>query len=324
MGERHEQRVERAPPVGHRERLAWHAEHAPRGVIGGDDEQPAVGEQRPPRTLAQRVNARSGWSAALGDQRRANGHRSRTSSISSSNGMSSAHIRRDADDRAGRVAGPRAPHEVPARQQAVAQRAAERIAGAETAHHLDRDTARPARASRRRWRRARRRLPSSRSPPRGRGRAGASAARSGSDAPTATSHSARLPIAIVTWSSTRSISAVAARRRRARTAAASRGRARCACGGHATSAGRGSSCGSAPRDRHDVGNHRIGTVRDDVEVDVGARDVHVGRLRLAVEDDARFVGVLQLGERERRPQVGVDADEARVDAERVARARLRT
>ena len=71
-----------------------------------------------------------------------------------------------------------------------------------------------------------------------------------------------------------------------RTAAASRGRARCACGRarHVSRSWIVVRLGSSRQARRREPQHRHG--RDDVAVDVGARDVHVGRLRLAVEDDA--------------------------------------
>ncbi len=60
VGERDEQPVEHHPPVDHRSRLAAHADHRPRRVVGGDDEQVAIGRHavaaRPP---GQRIGDRS-------------------------------------------------------------------------------------------------------------------------------------------------------------------------------------------------------------------------------------------------------------------------
>ena len=57
------------------------------------------------------------------------------------------------------------------------------------------------------------------------------------------------------------------------------------------------------------------------------RDLLVGRSRLAVEDERRIVGRIHRGDRQRRAQRRVRADEARVDAEaleRIAHVRCRT
>ena len=139
--QRHHQRLERAPPVGHRERLAGHAEHPARGVVGGDDEQPAVGQQRPAHGAC--AAARAPRCGLLGAQRAievqpARRHPSTASMILLEYGMSSAHIRREATIAPGGVAGPHAAHDVPARQQAVTERAAEGVAGTEAADDLDR------------------------------------------------------------------------------------------------------------------------------------------------------------------------------------------
>ena len=142
-------------------------------------------------------------------------------------GMASEQASRRGDDRAGGVGEPHRPLQVPAGEQAVAQRAAEGVAGAEAVDHLDRD--------RRHLDALVRRGPAS-TPLRALlddgqldagGRAAPRAAACGSRSPTAASHSSRLPTATVTCAqrlaATQRAGLLAAT---ARTSAGSRGRGR--------------------------------------------------------------------------------------------------
>ena len=167
--QRHQQRLERAPPVGHGERLARHTEHAAAVWSAATTNSSPVGEQRPAPARAQPLERRRGCRRgcrSLGPacRRGAAPRHPSTASRSSWNGMSSAHIRRAATIAPAAFPARRSAR-VPARQQPVTERATEGIAGTRGRTRPRRGTARPARARRRRWRRARRRHPSSRSPP---------------------------------------------------------------------------------------------------------------------------------------------------------------
>ena len=232
--------------------------------------------------------------------------------------MSSAHIRRDGDDRAGGVAGAHAAHDVPAGQQSVAERAAEGVARAEPAHDLDRirrnllahsvgggdEHAVAAHLHDRRRETPRqqllggavrvaladRHLALGAVTDRHRhviehlvelgGGVGRRAPELG--APVEVEHGVGAP---------RSPGEQVVDRRATGLCRQARGR--------------------EPEDRHRL---------DDLAVDVGALDRHVGRLRRAVEDDHGLARVLHRGEGERCRQRRVGADESRVDAERARRA----
>ena len=129
----------------------------------------------------------------------------RVASSSARVGMASAQASRDATIAPAALACSRDPDRVPAGQQAVHQRAAEGVAGAEAADDLDRvrrhDVAPVAGGDEHALAAHldQRQLDT-------RGRAAGVAASSGSLVPTATSTSARLPTATVTWSSIASYS----------------------------------------------------------------------------------------------------------------------
>ena len=77
-----------APAVGHGEGVLAHAEHAPRRVVGGDDEQaPVGGQQRPPRPRPSgvRPRPRAVWPAARAA--RPSGHRRAASATSPAQGL---------------------------------------------------------------------------------------------------------------------------------------------------------------------------------------------------------------------------------------------
>ena len=146
-----------------------------------------------------------------------------------------------------------------------------------------------------------------------------SAASSGSRVPTATSTSSRLPTATVAKRSASRAIAVAS-------------------AGSAQNIGRWSRswitvpplAGPQRRQRRraagllaeaGAGHPQDPGVADRVEVQLLDRDLQVRRLRLAVEEQREVVGRVDLAERQRRAQRGVDADEAVVDAELAQRAR---
>ena len=142
-------------------RVGAHPEGAAGRVVGGDEQQPAVGaaarrtpgarrpSRRDPVRLAS-AGSRSGPPASIRRPSRLYGRRGPARPRPSS-GMAVEHSSRPGDDGPGDVGELEDAPQVPAGQQAVAQRAAEGVAGAETVDDLDRVRAapRPARRGRR-------------------------------------------------------------------------------------------------------------------------------------------------------------------------------
>ena len=152
VGEGHEQPVEQAAAIGHRERVVTDAEHPPCGVVGGDDEQPAVGQQRPPRAVAAGAARRRRDRSPAARATRPSGHRP-TVRLALSRGQvgdlrRGRHVVRAhqpaGDDRARGVAVLGRPLQRPAGEQPVAEGPTEGIAGAEPADDVDREGRRPA------------------------------------------------------------------------------------------------------------------------------------------------------------------------------------
>ena len=203
--ERGQQAVEHRAPVGHRQRVVAEADHRPRRVVGGDDEQHAVVRQRSTGAAARRA------------PRRSRPARGRGSSISAANVVGHPATRRvlqRRDDLGHRSASrPRTAVATPRSRRPTLAYSTMRTGSQPDSSPC---TSAPPNASpaprphttstrrggttvraRRRWRPARPSPPSltmASSTPRSSSRRAAS---SGSAVPTATSHSARLPTATV-------------------------------------------------------------------------------------------------------------------------------
>ena len=218
------------------------------------------------------------------DARRLRGWRERRVDLGRRCGMAVEHSSRDGDDRPGRrwrTAGSRSSG--PAGEQAVAQRAAEGVPGAEAVDDLDRERAAP--------RRARRAcaastpsgpcLTTASSTPRVQQRVGGRAP--GRVSPTATSHSSRLPTATVDVRQRRAAPAslrLAARRPEHRPVVeVEHGAA--AASPRACQRGDGAPCGSAPGDRPVTVDPEDAGRRDRVEVELVGADLQVRRGRAA-------------------------------------------
>ncbi len=102
--QRRQQPVEHRAAIGHRQRVVAHADHAASGVVGGDDEQHAVARQPVATATARRqcladvpgigdAHLQQLAEPLVGEPHCAG---SKSSVISPSVGMASAHMRRDA------------------------------------------------------------------------------------------------------------------------------------------------------------------------------------------------------------------------------------
>ena len=144
-----EQPFEHRPPVDHRPRLAGHADHPPRRVVGGDDEQRPVGGQP---LAARAVGERLGDPFGSVDAHRREGGVGGI--VETTHGRVSAVLQHlvdlalgrhgvgthqpPGDDRPGGVGVLDDSSRWPAGEQAVHERPAEGVAGAEPADDLDR------------------------------------------------------------------------------------------------------------------------------------------------------------------------------------------
>ena len=348
-------RSSRPAPVGHRHRVGAGGQRAPGGVVGRHEEDRAALGQQPLRPLAAGVGLRDRLGpGCAGLQQLApllvtdllRHHRAPSGSVVLTGRATGAAAHGATpppgdhrlellerghrvgagelgdDDRTGGVAVLGDPHRVPAREQPVHQRPAERVTGAEPADDVD---------QLRRRRCARRRgvatstpsapfLTRASSTPWSSSRRAAS---SGSAVPTATSTSARLPTTTVTCSSISSYSRRAScgdgqnigRQSRSRHGEAPVGGVGAAPVGEHVELGLARGLGRHARPGHP--QHR--DVAHEVPRHVVLGEGEVGRDRQSVEEQRRVLGRVERAEDDRRQQLLGGADVRRVDPEPLQR-----
>ncbi len=197
-------RREQLAAVGHRQRVVAGSQRTACRVVGGDQHQPAGLPHQ--RGRAGRAAAQLGDPARRVDTRRdqvghdVGAHETTVASSASSSavvGMASAQASCPATYAPAALAKRRIRSSVPAREQPVAERAAEGVPGAEAVDDVDGDGRHDDRLVAASAQHARRALLDDRQARRRR-RAARRRPRSGSRSPTATSHSSRLPTATST------------------------------------------------------------------------------------------------------------------------------